>query len=68
MMVEQFLFYLSELVIFLVETFDKIMQAVSGAGVYLAAFFIFVSIRQFLGPLLGKAFTRGSDSAADKFK
>lgn len=66
-MVEVFLYYLAELVIFLVETFDRIMDAVSGAGVYLAAFFIFVSIRMILGPLLGKAIDRGSDSAANKF-
>lgn len=48
--------------------FQKIMDAVNGAGIYIAAFSIFLTVRFLLSPVIGRAMHSGSDFAARRMK
>lgn len=51
----------SDVVIWCVTTFNQIMAAVGAAAIYIAAVFMVLSVRYLLAPLLGRAFSAGSD-------
>lgn len=55
------------MVIFICEMFQKIMDAVNGAGIYIAAFSIFLTVRYLLSPVIGVAMQSGSDKAAGAY-
>lgn len=68
-MAEQFIVKLADLIIFLVESFERILVAVDGLKFYIAAVSIAITVRYLLSPLLGiSIWSRGSDSAADSYR
>lgn len=67
-MAEQFIVKLADLIIFLVESFERILVAVDGLKFYIAAVSIAITVRYLLSPLLGRMMHSGSDRAANRYK
>lgn len=66
MVVEEALALISQIIVFLVESFEKMMVFIDGTKYYIAAVSITLTVRYLLGPLMGRALHSGSDSAADR--
>lgn len=57
-----------QIIVFLVESFERTLQFMDGVKYYIAAVSIYLTVRYLLGPLLGRALVRGSDSAANRWR
>lgn len=57
---------ISQIMSFLLESFERTLDFMDGKRYYIAAVSIFLSVRYLLGPLLGRAIHSGSDFASDR--
>lgn len=67
-MAEYYIVKFADLIIFLVESFERILVAIDGLKFYIAAVSIAITVRYLLSPLLGRVLHSGSDRAADRYK
>lgn len=68
MQMEQALNLIRQIIVFLVQSFEKTLAFMDGAKYYIAAVSIYLTVRYLLGPLLGRAIHSGSDFASDRWR
>lgn len=59
---------IGKIIVFCVQSFEEMLAFMDGAKYYIAAASICITVRYLLGPLMGKAIHRGSDSVSDHYK
>lgn len=66
MNVDQALALISQIIVFLVQSFEQMLAFMDGIKYYIAAVSISLTVRYLLGPLMGRAIHSGSDSVSNR--